>query len=309
MGRRRKGRTVHGWVVVDKPAGATSTSIVGRVKRAFDAAKAGHGGTLDPFATGLLPIALGEATKTVAYLMEGPKSYRFMVRWGIATETDDPEGAVVRTTETRPSAAAIEAALAGFFGEIEQIPPAYSAVKIAGERAYDLARAGQKPDLAPRRVVVHDFRLLEIVSDDEARLEVQCGKGTYVRALARDLAAALDTAGHLVELRRTAVGPFTEADAISLDVLDNLGHTPAEQQRILLSVEAALDGIPALSLTDGEAGRLRNGQAVSLLRKVDLTRIAGLSEGDTVLAMNSGQPVALTRYSCGEVQPMRVLNI
>jgi len=309
MGRRRKGRTVHGWVVVDKPAGATSTSIVGRVKRAFDAAKAGHGGTLDPFATGLLPVALGEATKTVAYVMEGPKSYRFTVRWGIATETDDPEGAVVRTSEVRPTVAAIEDALAGFVGAIEQIPPAYSAVKIAGERAYDLARAGQKPDLAPRQVLVHVFRLLEAVSKDEARFEVQCGKGTYIRALARDLAEALGTVGHLVQLRRTAAGPFAEEDAISLDLLDDLGHTPAEQQRILLPVEAALDGIPALSLTKGEAGRLRNGQAVSLLRKVDLTRIAGLSEGDTVLAMNAGQPVALTRYSRGEVHPMRVLNI
>jgi len=309
MSPKRRGRPIHGWLVIDKPAGVTSTSVVGAVKRLLDAAKAGHGGTLDPFATGLLPVALGEATKTVSYVMDGRKSYRFTVRWGTATETDDPEGATVEQSEVRPDRQAIESALSEFVGEIEQVPPAYSAIKVGGERAYDLARSGEAPELPSRIVEVYAFRLIDILDDETAVFEVECGKGTYIRSLARDLARRLGTCGHLAALRRTRVGPFDESHAISLDVLEKLGHTPAQQTQLLLPVQAALDGIPALTLTDGEAGRLRNGQSISLMRKVDLSRIAGLCDGDTVLAMNAGQPVALTRYSRGEVQPVRVLNI
>ncbi len=308
MARKRKGQPIHGWINLDKPPGMTSATAVSAVKRRMNAAKAGHAGTLDPLATGVLPIALGEATKTVSYIVDGAKRYRFTVRWGIATDTDDSEGAVTGECPDRPGRAGIEAALDGFTGEIEQVPPAYSAIRVAGRRAYDLARGGAPPNLAPRRVVIEEIRLTECSDADHATFEVVCGKGTYMRALARDLAGALGTQGHLVALRRTAVGPFTEKDAISLDELgENMQSAPA--LRHLLPVETALDDIPALAVTEIEAGRLRNGQAVSLLRKADLDRIAGFGDGDTVLATAGGRPVALTRYAAGEIRPVRVLKL
>lgn len=306
MARKRKGNPVHGWVIVDKAAGQGSTPCVGAVRRAFNAQKAGHGGTLDPFATGLLPIALGEATKTVAYVMDGEKSYRFTLRFGELTDTLDIEGEVTETSDRRPAAADILAVLPEFIGEISQMPPVFSALKVDGKRAYDLARAGEEVKLEPRQVTIHDLRLVEMPDADHGIFEVDCGKGTYVRALGRDIAARLDTVGHLTTLRRTRVGPFTEKDAISLEEVQEKAHNPADKH-VLLPIEAALDGIPALALTEAEAIKLRNGQAVSLLRKVDLDRISGLGAGDTVVAVSGGKAVALARYEKGAIQPVRVL--
>jgi len=308
MARRRKGRPIHGWIVLDKPAGMTSTAAVAAVKRRTEAAKAGHAGTLDPFATGILPIALGEATKTVPYLQDGEKAYRFTVRWGVATETDDPEGAVIETCEVRPGRGQIEGVVGRFVGCIRQTPPAYSAVRIGGRRAYDLARAGAAPAMAPRTVLIAKLKLADVPGDNHAVFEAVCGKGTYIRALARDIARELDTVGHLVALRRTRVGPFREKHAISLDELDGNMQCAAALTH-LHSVETALDDIPALAVTEMEAGRLRNGQAISLLRKADMDRVAELENGDTVLTVASGKPVALGRYDAGEVRPVRVLNL
>ena len=306
--RRRKGNPVHGWFVIDKPQGMTSTAVVNAVKRLANAAKAGHGGTLDPLATGVLPVALGEATKTMRYVVDGSKAYRFSVQWGAATDTDDMDGEVVETSDVRPSLDAVEAVIPQFTGEIDQVPPRFSAVKVAGERAYALARDGEDFDLAPRPVRIDELVLVAGDDPDRATFDVVCGPGAYMRSLARDIAEALGTVGHIVALRRTRVGPFCEADAISLDALRSFGQSAAVLEH-LLPVETGLDDIPALALTDGEASRLRNGQAVSLLRKMDLDRIAGLSDGDTVLAFGKGKPIALTRYTAGEVHPVRVLNL
>lgn len=310
MARKRKGMPVHGWLIFDKPAGMTSTSAVGLARRLFEAQKAGHGGTLDPFATGILPIAFGEATKTVSYVMDGDKEYRFTIRWGIETDSCDPEGKVVAESDARPDRAAIEAVLGRFIGSIEQVPPIYSAIKIDGERAYDLARAGEVPEMKPRQVEIFELDLVDCPDRDHAVLDAVCGKGTYVRSLARDIARALGTVGHVEQLRRIAVGPFGEDDAISLDALEELGNKqPDQRQEALFAVEAALDGIPAVDLTEAEAMRLRNGQAVSFLRKMDLERIGSLAEGDVVLAMADGKPLALSVFERGEMRPVRVLNI
>lgn len=308
MARRARGRPVHGWVVVDKPAGPTSTQTVAAVRRAFDAAKAGHAGTLDPLATGVLPIALGEATKTVPYLMSAAKRYRFTIRWGEARSTDDAEGAVTGESPLRPEAAAIRQALPRFIGEIEQVPPAYSAVHVDGERAYDLARAGQVVELAPRLVRVQQFTLVDAADRDRAVFEVECGKGAYMRSLARDLARVLGTLGHIEKLRRLSVGPFDEARAISLETLVAVGHSPAALGH-LLPVEAALDDIPALALTDTEANRLRCGQSVGLIRRQDAERISHLETGTLVCAMSGGKPVAVARFEGGDLRPVRILNL
>ncbi len=308
MARRRKGRPVHGWVVVDKPSGRTSTQVVGAVRRVFDAQKVGHGGTLDPLASGLLPIALGEATKTVAYVMDAEKAYRFTLRWGQATDTDDTEGEVVAESPHRPGRAEVEAVLPRFVGRIEQVPPLYSAIKVAGRRAYDLARAQEDFTLASRRVLVVRLALLEVVDADHAVFEAHCGKGAYMRALARDLGRALGTQAHIVALRRTRVGSFTEARAISLESLEPLRHSAAAFEH-LLPVGAALDDIPALPLTDAEANRLRCGQPVSLLARANRERIRDLTKGAMVCAMSADTPVALARYEGGEIRPVRVLNL
>lgn len=306
MARKRKGNPVHGWVILDKAAGVGSTPMVGKVRYAFQAQKAGHGGTLDPFATGLLPIALGEATKTVNYVMDGAKSYRFTLRWGVATDSADIDGEVTDTSNVRPVEADILAALSKFIGEIEQIPPIYSAIKIDGRRAYDLAREGVAVEMKSRQVTVHDLHLIEIVDEDHAIFEIDCGKGTYVRSIGRDLAACLGTVGHLSALRRTKVGPFSEKHAISLAELEEMEHNAAVAN-VLQPIEAALDGIPAIALSEEEAIRIRNGNAVSLLRKVDLDRIKGLSAGDTVIAMYNGKAIALASYAKAEIKPNRVL--
>ncbi|HLF58563.1 MAG TPA: tRNA pseudouridine(55) synthase TruB [Alphaproteobacteria bacterium] len=307
MAARRKGQPIHGWIVLDKPRGITSAQAVARVRRALDAAKAGHGGTLDPLATGVLPIALGEATKTVAFEMDGSKSYRFTLRWGEARATDDAEGAVTETSPNRPSEAEVRAVLPRFIGEILQVPPKFSAIKVAGERAYALARAEQAFELAPRPIVIERLTLGR--SDrDTATFEVVCGKGAYMRALARDIALALGTRAHIVDLRRLSAGPFTESQAISLDSLEALGHSAAALAS-LLPIETALDGIPALALSEGEARVLRSGQSVPLLRAQDVDRIGSLVPGIAVCAMANGKPVAVARFDRGRLRPVRVFNL
>lgn len=307
MARKRKGNPVHGWVIIDKPADMGSTPVVGKVRYLLNAQKAGHGGTLDPFATGLLPIALGEATKTVSYVMDGVKTYRFTLKWGEETDSCDLEGTVTDRSDHRPTASDIEAVLPEFLGEIEQIPPIFSAIKVDGKRAYDLARAGEEVELKSRQVQCHDLKLLSVDEGVSADLEVTCGKGFYVRSLGRDLARKLGTCGHLTRLRRTKVGSFDESHAISLEEMEEKAHNPANMAGVLLPIEVALDGIPALTLSEAEAMRLRNGQSVTLLRKIDLDRIAGLKDGDNAVALFKGQAVALVVYEKGAIKPNRVL--
>jgi tRNA pseudouridine55 synthase len=308
MSNRRNKNRIDGWLAVDKPVGLTSADVVNRIKAVLRPKKIGHGGTLDPLASGLLPVALGEATKTVAYTMEGTKAYRFTLRWGQATDTDDAEGAVTRESDQRPTPAAIEAALAGFHGVIEQTPPAYSAVKVNGRRAYDIARDGGTPVLEARPVRVDSLRLVSVDDADHATFLCICGKGFYIRALARDLGAALGTFAHLSALRRTRVGGFDENHMISLETLDSLEQI-ADASQYVLPVETALDDIPALALTDTEANRLRSGQSVSLLKRSNLERLRDLENGDVVCAMTGGRAVALARFESGDIRPVRVLNL
>ncbi|MEX0921509.1 MAG: tRNA pseudouridine(55) synthase TruB [Rhodovibrionaceae bacterium] len=308
MSRRRKGRELNGWLVIDKPAGMTSTDVVNRVRRLLDARKVGHGGTLDPLATGLLPLAFGEATKTVSYVMDGAKTYRFTLRWGERRDTDDAEGEVEATSDSRPGEAEILALLPRFLGEIAQVPPRYSAIKVDGQRAYDLARDGETVELTARQVRIDSFELLELPDADHAVFEARCGKGTYIRSLARDLGAALGCHAHVVALRRLTVGPFTEDGAISLESLERLSDCAAAVEK-LLPVETGLDDIPAVVLTDAEARRLRNGQAISMLVRSNAERIHGLESGDTICAMAEGKPVAIVRLEAGELRPVRVLNL
>jgi tRNA pseudouridine55 synthase len=298
---------VHGWLVLDKPVGITSTHAVSIVKRLFTAKRAGHAGTLDPLASGCLPIALGEATKTVPFVMDGRKTYAFTVRWGEQRDTDDAEGRVVAVSELRPSADAIRSVLAQFTGAIMQVPPRYSAIKIAGERAYDLAREGETVEIASRTVDVHRLELVEASDPDFAVFAAECGKGTYVRALARDMGLALGCLGHVSALRRTAVGPFNENAMISLERLEALCHRAAAGEGsladALLPVETALDDIPALAVSRADAARLQRGQAV-LLRGRDAPVFRGLA---SVTA--SGQLVALAEVDRGEIVPKRVFNL
>ncbi len=308
MARKRKGTPIHGWLAIDKPLGLSSAQVVAKVKWILQAAKVGHGGTLDPLATGVLPIALGEATKTVSYVMDGSKTYAFQIRWGQATATDDREGEVVETSDIRPDRAGIEAALGGFTGEIEQIPPAYSAIKVGGERSYDLARSGEAVELKSRQVHVESFTLDAMPDADHADFTVVCGKGTYIRSLARDLARALGTVGHVAVLRRTACGPFREQEAISLESLQELGQGPGPRA-YLLPVETALDDIPALALTEAEARRLQSGGPVSLLHVASRFPQTRFEQGTMCRAMDGKRMVALARIEGGEIRPVRVLNL
>ena len=308
MGRRRKGLPINGWVIVDKPSDITSTAVVGVVRRLFNAQKAGHAGTLDPIATGILPVALGEATKTVPYIVAAEKSYRFTMRLGEARDTDDREGEVTAMSDKRPSDAEFAAALGAFHGAIEQRPPRYSAIKLQGERAYDLARAGEEVDdlIKPRQVHIYATRFLERPDADHAVIEVDCSKGTYVRAIARDLGVQLGCYGHVEALRRIRLGPFLESRAIALDKLSDLGHSADAAETLsahLHPIETALDDIPALALSGADATRLKQGQAV-LVRGRD----APILEG-SVLATHKGHPVALTEYVRGELKPVRVFNL
>jgi tRNA pseudouridine55 synthase len=303
--RQRKGRPINGWLIVDKDDGATSTWVVGAVKRATQAQKAGHGGTLDPLATGILPIALGEATKTVPYVMDSTKAYRFTVRFGEARDTDDAEGAVTATSDRRPSTAEIEAALPAFTGTIRQRPPSYAAVKIQGERAYDIARRGDTVELEPREVRVDELRLIGRPDPDRADFEMVCGKGTYVRALARDLGEQLGCLAHVTQLRRTRVGPFGLDQAVTLAALERVVADDTLPQ-VLIPVATALAGIPALAVTEPQAGRLKAGHPIVVPAQL----VAGdAGDGATVKVLSSGALVALARLDGAELSPLRIFHL
>lgn len=304
---RRDKRDVHGWVVLDKPIGMTSTHAVAVVKRLFSAKRAGHAGTLDPLASGGLPVAMGEATKTVPFVMDGRKRYRFTVAWGEERDTDDTEGRVTQSSDQRPTAEAIRALLPRFTGVIEQLPPQYSAIKVNGERAYDLARDGEVVALQPRPVEIHELTLTEHGDNGLSTFEAECGKGTYVRALARDMGRLLGCYGHICALRRTLVGPFDEADMIPLEQLEALCNRAAAGEGnladALLPVETALDDIPALAVTRADAARLHRGQAV-VLRGRDAPICSG-----TVYVTVAGRLLALAELGNGELIPKRVFNL
>ena len=309
MARRRKGDAVSGWVCLDKPIDLTSTQAVGRVRRALGAQKAGHAGTLDPLATGILPIALGEATKTVPFLMDAAKAYRFTIAWGATTAGFDREGEVTATSDVRPTRAEVEAALPAFVGEILQIPPMFSAVKVYGERAYDLAREGVEVELEPRPVTIFCIDVVSTPDADHIELEARCSKGTYVRALVRDLAVALGACGHVSALRRTAVGSLTEARAITLELLEDLCNRGARQEA-LLPVETALDDIPALALTTEDAFRLTQGRSIVLLPRQAEALKAKLTTGSrTVAAFEGERIVALCEMRAGRLNPTRVFQL
>jgi tRNA pseudouridine55 synthase len=313
MARKKKGNPVHGWIVLDKPAGITSTQAVSVVKRVFEAQKAGHAGTLDPLATGILAIALGEATKTVPYAMDAQKTYRFTACWGESRDSDDTEGRVTGTSLVRPAKGQIEAAIPRFLGEIRQTPPAFSAIKVDGERAYDLARDGAVVELDSRTVLIHEARLIGQPDADHAEFEIRCGKGTYVRAWVRDLALALGTLGHVSQLRRTSIGAFQEIDAVPLETLRGFMHSPAAFEH-LRPISTALDGIPALAVSGPDAVRLRSGNPI-LMRAALFARIADafperddLSGLTVYLSTAEGEPVALAELAAGELRPFRVFN-
>jgi tRNA pseudouridine55 synthase len=305
MARRRRGLPVSGWLILDKPQGMTSTQAVTKVRRLFDAAKAGHAGTLDPLATGVLPIALGEATKTVPFAVEGLKTYRFTVRFGAETDSDDAEGTVVTESAARPETEAIEAMLPRFTGEISQVPPRFSALKVDGARAYDLARDKEEFELAPRVVSIKRLALIARPDPDHCQLEAECGKGTYVRALARDLGRALGSCAHVEALRRTRVGGFGEEDAVTLAELEAVKDNATEHDaltRALKPIESALGDIPALALSLSDAARLRQGQPV-LLRGRDAPIFTG-----TAYATSRGMLVAVGEMEAGEFRPKRIFN-
>ena len=297
---RKKGRDISGWIVVDKPAGVTSTGVVGKVRWAFDAKKAGHAGTLDPAATGVLAVALGEATKTVPYITDALKCYRFQVRFGAATTTDDAEGEVIETSALRPTDDAIEAALGAFRGTIQQVPPQFSAVKVDGERAYDLAREGEALDLAARPLWVEKLEMVARPDVDTVELEMVCGKGGYVRSIARDLGRALGCLGHVLWLRRLWSGPFHADEGISLEDLDALARRPELEEK-LFPLELGLADLPEVRATAEGAVRLGHGNPGQVLT-------SGIDFGTEVWVSHEGRAIAVGRYMGGEVHPDRVFN-
>ncbi|MGA9265896.1 MAG: tRNA pseudouridine(55) synthase TruB [Rhodomicrobium sp.] len=303
---RRKGNDINGWLILDKPQGLTSNQALGRLKRLYNPKKVGHAGTLDPLATGVLPIAFGEATKTVAHVVDCEKTYDFTIRWGVETDSDDSEGQPVRTSDERPSREAIEAALPAFIGDIMQVPPCYSAIKVDGERAYDLARDGDTVELTARPVSVYELDIEESISPELTRLICACGKGTYVRSIARDLGRALGCYGHVAALRRTSVGPFDEENAISLEKLEQFSNSADGYSALMgaiLPVETALDGIPALAISGDDAARLKRGQSI-LIRGGNAPILKG-----PIYATSRGVLVAIGEVERGEMHPIRVFNI
>jgi tRNA pseudouridine55 synthase len=307
--KKPKGRPLDGWLIVDKPSGIGSTDVVNKVKHAFQAQKAGHGGTLDPLATGLLPVAFGAATKTVPYVMDGTKSYHFTLKFGEARDTDDADGKVTATSDVRPTDAEIEAVLPRFRGDIMQVPPAYSAIKIGGERAYDLAREGQLVEIAPRPARIDRFDLIARPDIDTAIFHVESGKGVYMRSLARDVAQAVGSVGHITALRRLRVGPFREAHAISLDSLLGTGDTPSPSPDLLLPVTTALADIPALAVNGEEATRLMQGQAISLVDLMGRIPREADPEGGLLRAMAGERLLGLCRLEGGWMQPERLIQL
>ena len=311
MGRKRRGVPIHGWLNIDKPSGISSNKVVGLIRGATNAAKVGHGGTLDPLATGILPLALGEATKTVSYTMDALKSYKFTVRWGEARNTDDREGTVIETCDSRPTKSQITKILKNFIGDIEQTPPAFSAIKIGGRRAYELARANKAFELKSRIIHIDDFRFIRMLDNDHSEFQVSSGKGAYMRSLARDIALSLGTVGHISTLRRTSIGGFKEKDSVPLekllDKIKSLGHS-APLSEYLLPVETVLDDIPALALTKPEARKISRGQAVPVISVASRSPLINVSQGEVVLAMADGRLVALAKIIGGEIRPFRVMN-
>lgn len=315
MARRKKGEKIDGWINFDKPVGMTSTQAVGKIRYLLQAQKAGHAGTLDPLASGILPIALGEATKTIPFAQDRLKTYHFTTTWGESRNTGDSEGEVTATSAIRPSAEAIRTTLPGFIGYIWQRPPAFSAIKIDGQRAYDLAREGEELELEPREIYIETIELSEF-SPETASFTMICGKGTYVRSLAVDLAEKLGTKGYVSALRRTEVGPFTLKNAISLDSLENIVQSAASitdvLDEVLLPFETALDDIPALAIKEDETTKLRNGQALSFVSRPDFERLqkAGLEEPNGIaLAVFRSRPVALVETEGPQIKPVRVFNL
>jgi tRNA pseudouridine55 synthase len=305
MARRKKGNPVNGWVILDKPVGMTSTQAVGKVRWLFQAQKAGHAGTLDPLATGVLPIALGEATKTVPYAVDGAKAYEFTVRWGAETDTDDAEGRVIETSERRPTRSEIEAILPEFHGEILQTPPQFSAIKIQGERAYDLARSGEKVALEPRSVLIDRLDLVDMPDADTSLFEAECGRGTYVRALARDMGRRLGCLGHVTQLRRTRVAAFDVESAVTVAELEAAHDADGDRASLsdyLQPIELALADLMELSVSQQDAARLARGQTV-LMRGRD----APIASGEAY-AVCKGTLIALCEIERGEIMPIRVFN-
>ena len=330
MGRAKKGRIVNGWIVLDKPRGLTSTHAVARIKRLYDARKVGHAGTLDPLATGILPIALGEATKTVSYAVDDEKGYEFTVRWGIETTTDDAEGEAANVSDARPTVADIEAVLDRFVGAIAQVPPKFSAIKVNGNRAYDLARDGEEVELKARTVEIAELKVIDCPDADHTVFAAICGKGTYVRSLARDIGRELGCYGHVAALRRTRVGPFSLEDCVTLEEIEEARPENADaaalevanldaasidaaapedhdgapmRDDLLLPVEAALDGLEHLEISPSDASRLVRGQAV-LMRGRDAPVFVG-----PAYATARGKLVALVECDRGTLRPTRVFNL
>ena len=309
MGRRKRGLVVNGWVCLDKPCGLGSTDAVSRVRRLFDAQKAGHAGTLDPLASGILPIALGEATKTVPHLMEAEKVYRFTINWGVSTDSVDREGEIIGRSDVRPPVEAVRAALPAFVGEIDQTPPRFSAIKVDGQRAYDLAREGADFELESRRVTIHSADVTDAPDADHIELTIRTGKGVYVRALARDLAAMLGAEGHVSALRRERVGPFSIENAVTLDFLTDLVHRDAALEG-MLPVATALDDIPELAVTEQDAFSLRQGRPIVLLPRQVETLKSRLRDGSRTVSAFQGQTlVALGQLRAGRLEPDRVFNL
>jgi tRNA pseudouridine55 synthase len=303
---KRVRQKLHGWVVLDKPLGISSTQALGKVRWLLNADKAGHGGTLDPLASGVLPLAFGEATKTVNWAMDGSKTYRFTVKWGAETSTDDLEGLVTRSTGRFPALDDIREAIPEFIGAIRQQPPSYSAIKVSGERAYDLARAGEVVELAHRTVNIESLQIENHTENQDATFIVQCGKGTYVRSIARDLGRRLGCLGHVTFLRRLAVGPFSEKDAISLEKLEALVHRDGSENilaGILRPIETVLDGIPALAMMEAEAKRLLQGQRVLLQEGQNP------SDAEVVLVTHANVPVGLFRVENRVLKAIRMFNL
>ncbi|HPD83681.1 MAG: tRNA pseudouridine(55) synthase TruB [Alphaproteobacteria bacterium] len=341
MARRKKGIPIHGWINFYKPVGMTSTQAVGKIRYALKAQKVGHGGTLDPLASGVLPIALGEATKTVNYIQDALKIYEFTVTWGEQRTTDDAEGDVIHQSDTRPAAEDIEKILPRFMGDIEQLPPQFSAIKIDGERAYDIARDGDHADIKPRQVYIQSIEVLNCHSDGAKRLEesnqfsknqdpstmlgmtnttfrITCGKGTYVRSLARDMGQMLGCYGYISALKRTKVGALELKNAISLDIFEEMIDNPTQEKDLssfVLPLQTVLDDIPVLALKDKEANLLKNGNAVSFLSKPDLARLdaSGIDwKSDnitTALATYEDTAMAMIEIYGGKIQPVRVFNV
>ena len=309
MGRRKKGEIVNGWVCLDKPYEMGSTEAVTRIRRLFDAQKAGHAGTLDPLASGILPIALGEATKTVPFMMEAQKVYRFTIHWGVSTDSVDREGEIIARSDVRPTVEAVKAALPAFVGEIDQVPPAFSAIKVDGQRAYDLAREGVEVELKARRVTIHEAAVTDAPDADHLEIRMRTGKGVYVRSLARDLAAALGAEGHVSALRRERVGPFNLQNAVTLDSLEEMVHRGAASEG-LLPVATALDDIPELAVTDQDAFSLRQGRPIVLLPR-QVETLKGQLQGDarTVSVFLGQTLVALGQLRAGRIEPDRVFNL